>query len=387
MVHMALLDEAQRDRRAQPAPARQASPPSVAITAGDPSRAHDRATCSACRPRAPRPAAMARPWRLGRHRRRDESAPRIRLPAGRRRGSAPDPGRAGARRHHRARPLPLYGERRDVVRLEERLGYVHKGIESLIAGADLGRAAQLAGRTSGDSTVAYALAFARAAEAPPASRRRHARIWLRALMAELERIANHIGDIGAICNDASFTLMHAHCGVLRERVLRTADACFGHRLMMDRIVPGGVANDLAARRRAIISVRCWPRSAAAFRSWPSSTTTPHRCRTARRRPGVSKPELVRQFGAGGHVGRAAGRAFDARRPPGYPPYDQLAFTVPVLERGRRQRQGLDPDSRGRAELSTDRADPRAPAGGTICVSIVPAAGAGEGMALVESVSR
>ena len=64
-------------------------------------------------------------------------------------------------------------------------------------------------------------------------------------MAELERLANHFGDIGAICNDASFSIMHAHCGILRERTLRTAEACFGHRLMMDRVVPGGVATDLA----------------------------------------------------------------------------------------------------------------------------------------------
>ncbi len=65
-------------------------------------------------------------------------------------------------------------------------------------------------------------------------------------MAELERLANHLGDIGAICNDASFALMHAHCGILRERVLRAADSCFGHRLMMDRVVPGGVTADLDA---------------------------------------------------------------------------------------------------------------------------------------------
>ncbi len=68
--------------------------------------------------------------------------------------------------------------------------------------------------------------------------------YLRALMAELERLANHFGDIGAICNDASFSLMHAHCGILRELVLRAAETCFGHRLMMDRVVPGGVATDL-----------------------------------------------------------------------------------------------------------------------------------------------
>ncbi|HEY7552611.1 MAG TPA: NADH-quinone oxidoreductase subunit C, partial [Hyphomicrobiaceae bacterium] len=137
-----------------------------------------------------------------------------------------------------------------VVRLEQRLGFVHKGIDSLMAGAPLEQAARLASRTSGDSTVAYALAFAQAVEAAldvmvPLRAR-----YLRALMAELERLANHFGDIGAICNDASFSIMHAQCGVLRERTLRAADACFGHRLMMDRVVPGGVAQDLGANGMA-----------------------------------------------------------------------------------------------------------------------------------------
>ena len=132
-----------------------------------------------------------------------------------------------------------------VVRLEERLGYVHKGIDALLCGASLDRAAVLAGRVSGDSTVAYAVAFARAVEKAlglEAPARAH---WLRGLMAELERIANHFGDIGAVCNDAAFALMHAHCGVLRERTLRAAKGAFGHRLMMDAVVPGGLAVDLA----------------------------------------------------------------------------------------------------------------------------------------------
>ena len=133
-----------------------------------------------------------------------------------------------------------------VVRLEERLGYTHKGLESLLAGSTLDHAGRLAGRASGDSTVAYAFAFARAAEAACAITPPPRAIWLRALMAELERMANHLGDMGAVCNDASFGIMHAHCGVLREQVLRAAATCFGHRLMMDRIVPGGVAVDIDA---------------------------------------------------------------------------------------------------------------------------------------------
>src|SRR6267142_4824858 len=131
-----------------------------------------------------------------------------------------------------------------VVRLEERLGYVHKGIESLMQGADLMHAAKLAGRTSGDSTLAYAVGFARAAEAAldiEAPARAH---WLRGLMAELERLANHFGDFGAVCNDASFSLIYAHCGVLREKVLRAAHICFGHRLMRDCVLPGGTSVDI-----------------------------------------------------------------------------------------------------------------------------------------------
>jgi Ni,Fe-hydrogenase III large subunit len=219
-----------------------------------------------------------------------------------------------------------------VVRLEERLGYVHKGIEALMAGADVARAAQLAGRTSGDSTVAYALAFAQAVEAAAGSAAPPRALWLRALMAELERIANHLGDIGAICNDAAFALMHAHCGVLRELVLRAAGECFGHRLMMDRIVPGGTAADLsedgaAALRQLLSHVR---------RRFPElielyDNTASLQDRTVG--TGRVAAELVRQFGAGGHVGRASGRAFDARRSPGYPPYDQLKFEVPVLTEG------------------------------------------------------
>ena len=132
-----------------------------------------------------------------------------------------------------------------MVRLEERLGYVHKGIEGLMTNAPIEQGARLAARVSGDSTVAYSIAFAQAVEAALDAKPPPRALWLRAVMAEVERLANHFGDIGAICNDAAFALMHAHCAVMRERALRAADAAFGHRLMMDCVVPGGVTADLA----------------------------------------------------------------------------------------------------------------------------------------------
>lgn len=219
-----------------------------------------------------------------------------------------------------------------VVRLEERLGYVHKGIESLMAGAPLARAAQLAGRISGDSTVAYAIAFARAVEAAAQTVVPERAVWLRALMAELERIANHLGDIGAICNDASFAVMLAHCGVLRERVLRTAAACFGHRLMMDRVLPGGVAADLGADGRAAVEeLLAEVRARLPDLADLYDRTTSLQDRTVG--TGILRPELARRFGCGGVVARASGVAVDARRQPGYPPYDQLPFDIPVAEAG------------------------------------------------------
>jgi Ni,Fe-hydrogenase III large subunit len=219
-----------------------------------------------------------------------------------------------------------------IVRLEERLGYVHKGIEKLMEGASLDRAAKLAGRTSGDSTVAYAVGFARAAEAalgieiPP---RAH---WLRALMAELERLANHFGDIGAICNDAAFALMQAHCAVQRERVLRAADAVFGHRLMRDCVVPGGVAAELGRDGIAVIGAlvdEARRRFRALIALYDNTASLQQRTVGT----GVLRADLARQFGAGGYVGRASGRVFDARRVPGYAPYGELKFDVPIRTEG------------------------------------------------------
>ena len=151
-------------------------------------------------------------------------------------------------------------------------------------------------------------------------------------MAELERLANHFGDIGAICNDASFSLMHAHCGILRERVLRLADACFGHRLMMDQVVPGGVAADLPADGVTLVRdtlrhiAERFPRLIELY-----DNTASLQDRTAA--TGIVSAELARQFGAPGFVGRASGRKFDARKMPGYAPYNQFDFTIPVLTAG------------------------------------------------------
>jgi Ni,Fe-hydrogenase III large subunit len=269
-----------------------------------------------------------------------------------------------------------------VVRLEQRLGYLHKGVEGLMAGADLARGARLAGRISGDSTVAYAWAFARAVEAalgwtiPPRA------LLLRAIMAELERMAHHISDVGAICNDASVIAIHAQCALQREDVLATVHACFGHRLMMDRIMPGGVAADLSPAGIGTVrnlAARLVAAHAEIRRVYDSMPSLQDRTVTT----GIAAPELVHQYAAGGFVGRAAGRAFDARRTFAYPPYDVLEFDV-------RTRTASDVDARLLVRLDEieesvrllnqllDRLTPGA------IHNAPPAIAAGEGAALVEA---
>ena len=219
-----------------------------------------------------------------------------------------------------------------VVRLEARLGYVHKAIAALMAGAPLERAASLAARSSGDSTVAYSLAFGRAVEAALAVEVPRRAVWLRALAAELERIANHLGDIGAVCNDAAFSVLHAHCGLLREHVLRAAHACFGHRLMMDCVIPGGMRGDLAEGGERIVMDLV----AMIRKDFPDLVEVYDNTASLKDRTvgtGIVSPALVRQFAAGGYVGRASGRVFDARRLPGYPPYQSLQFEIPFVHAG------------------------------------------------------
>lgn len=219
-----------------------------------------------------------------------------------------------------------------VVRLEQRLGYVHKGIEGLMTGAGYERAVQLAGRVSGDSTVAYSYAFSRAVEAALQITVPDRAVWLRALLAELERLANHLGDIGAVCNDASFTLMHAHCSVLRESVLRASHSAFGHRLLRDIIVPGGVSRDIGKQgpetiQATLNNIRL--RFPDLIELYDNTASLQDRTVDT----GMLKPAMAQQYAAGGYVGRAAGRSFDARRTLAYAPYDSLRFEVPVLNEG------------------------------------------------------
>jgi hypothetical protein len=126
------------------------------------------------------------------------------------------------------------------------------------------------GRVSGDSTVAYAWAYCMALESIAGCAVPARAVWLRALFLERERIANHLGDLGALGNDAAFAFGLAQFSRLREDWLRLSKEAFGHRLMMDCVVPGGVAGRRRARARRP----------------PGASVRHHRARSSGSAPGV-----------------------------------------------------------------------------------------------------
>lgn len=137
-----------------------------------------------------------------------------------------------------------------IVNLESRMYFVHKGIEELFENKSLPQAVELAERISGDSSVAHALAFCQAIESlagvtiPPRA------AYLRVVLLELERLYNHIADVGAICTDTGFAVANMHTLRLREDILRLNARLTGHRLLRGMLVAGGVAHDFTAEQMA-----------------------------------------------------------------------------------------------------------------------------------------
>lgn len=216
-----------------------------------------------------------------------------------------------------------------IVRLEIRLGYLHKGTLGLMRGKSPRAAARFAARLSGDSTVAHSIAFARAAEAASAVEAPPRAVILRAVMAELERVANHLGDCGAIANDAAFAFLPARFGWHREAILGAAFAAFGHRLMMDCVIPGGVAGDMEDGGILPVLAAIEAELANLLRVYDDYSSLVDRMVTT----GTVRADMVHRFAAGGFIGRASGRDFDLRRSPGYAPYSDMAFDSLVLQAG------------------------------------------------------
>lgn len=214
----------------------------------------------------------------------------------------------------------IVGEK--VLRLEERLGYTHKGVAKRFEQLAQTEGHRLAARLSGDSAVAFSWAYCTAIEAvthvecPPRA------AALRAVALELERVANHLGDLGALGNDAGFAFGLVQFSRLKEDLLRKNSAAFGARYLLDYVIPGGVAVDMVPSSRQSLLEQCAgiEKEIRALRTiYDEHPGLQDRFRGTGRLERLTAIEL----GAIGLAGRASGIARDLRVDHPWEPYALL----------------------------------------------------------------
>jgi Ni,Fe-hydrogenase III large subunit len=224
----------------------------------------------------------------------------------------------------------IVGEK--VLRLEQRLGYVHKGIERRFTQLPLLEGHRLAARVSGDSAVAYSWAYCQALEGMSAARVPPRALWLRALGLELERIANHLGDLGALGNDAGFAVGLAQFSRLKEQLLRSTERALGQRYLMDLVVPGGTRVDLSSAGAADLTA-CVQSIAVEVETLRTIYDEHSGMRDRFTGAGTVTPGLAAKLGLTGLAGRASGQAFDLRCDLPCEPYAQMSLAKTVRTEG------------------------------------------------------
>jgi len=219
-----------------------------------------------------------------------------------------------------------------VLYLQLRLFYTHKGTEKLFENLPVTHGVRLAESISGDSSFAHATAFChaieRAAEVESPSRARS----LRSLCLELERLYNHIGDIGAIATDVAFVVANMHTMRLKERVLRVNEQLTGNRLLRGMACMGGVRfdwDDEQIKALEKLATELGPEFDSLVELVENSSSTRDRLEET----GILKPKVARDLGVVGIAGRASGFDHDLRRYFPHAAYGQVKFRVPVYQVG------------------------------------------------------
>jgi len=219
-----------------------------------------------------------------------------------------------------------------IMQLEVRHFWKHRGIEKLFEQQTLSSAIALAERISGDTTIGHSLAYCQATETllhievPRRAR------YLRSFFLELERLHNHLGDVGAICNDTAYALAHAHCSRMKELVLQLNDRLTGSRFLRGTMAIGGVTNDVSAIERSeVVDVldgieKDFAELEAIIFANASLTD---RLETT----GVLTERTGWDHGVVGVVGRASGIDQDVRRDRPFAAYDEVPVKVALYRYG------------------------------------------------------
>jgi Ni,Fe-hydrogenase III large subunit/Ni,Fe-hydrogenase III component G len=219
-----------------------------------------------------------------------------------------------------------------IMQLEVRHFWKHRGIEKLFENLAVAEGVALAERVSGDTSFGHSLGYCEAVESLLGIEVPQRAKYLRSLFLELERLHNHIGDVGAICNDAAYALALAHCGRMKERVMQLNDRLTGSRFLRGLNRVGGLSLDLSqdpldavVREISAIEKDFTELSRIIF----NNASLTDRLETT----GILKERTARDHGVMGVVGRASNINRDVRRDRPFAAYDRLRFNVPLYRYG------------------------------------------------------
>ncbi|HJU84583.1 MAG TPA: hypothetical protein VJ600_10260 [Holophagaceae bacterium] len=199
----------------------------------------------------------------------------------------------------------------EVFHLEIALGYQHRGIERALAGGPHKLSLKMAETAAGDTTIGHAWAHCRILEGLGRVEVPDRAQLIRGLALELERIANHVGDLGALSGDAGFLPTASFCGAIRGDWLNLSAELCGSRLGRDLLVPGGVRFDLEPAAAGTFQARvekAWQATRDAVELLWDSASVMIRFEAA----GRLSPEQAREIGVVGLVARACGLRQDVR---------------------------------------------------------------------------
>jgi Ni,Fe-hydrogenase III large subunit len=210
--------------------------------------------------------------------------------------------------------------------------YTHKGTEKLFEKLPIHKAVFLAESISGDSSFSHGTAFCQAIERAAEMEVPLRALTMRTILLELERLCNHVADIGAIATDVGFLVANAHASRLKEMLLTASEQLAGNRLLRGMVCVGGVRRAWSAWQVELLRV-AMETFTREFLDLVALINSSESTRDRLEHTGILKPEIARDLGIVGVAGRASGIDLDVRRDHPYAAYRGLSFKVPVYQAG------------------------------------------------------